>query len=201
LLYRQLAKQGIQASVPALSRMETQINTITRLVEELLDVSKIQAGRLEYLQQTVDLDALLREITDTMQQSHPSHSILVRGAVRASLIGDRDRLGQVFTNLLENAIKYSPDAQAVKMDLSSSPETVTIRVRDHGLGIAQEQRDKIFERFYRAAGPKQRVIPGLGMGLYIVAQIIKHHGGTITVESAVGKGSTFMVTLPFTRDG
>jgi signal transduction histidine kinase len=87
------------------------------------------------------------------------------------------------------------------MDLSSFPETVTIRVRDHGLGIAQEQRDKIFERFYRATGPKQRVIPGLGMGLYIVAEIIKHHGGTITVESAVGKGSTFTVTLPLTRDG
>ncbi len=201
LLHRQLAKQGIQASVPALSRMETQINTITRLVEELLDVSKIQAGRLEYLQETVDLDALLREIADTMQQSHPSHSILVHGAVRASLLGDRDRLGQVITNLLENAIKYSPDAQTVEIDLNASPETVTIRVRDHGLGIPREQRDKIFERFYRAAGPRQRVIPGLGMGLYIVAEIIKHHGGTITVESAVGKGSTFTVTLPLTRDG
>ncbi len=179
--------------------METQLNTITRLVEELLDVSKIQAGRLEYRQETVDLDALLREIADTMQQSHPSHSILVHGAVRASLLGDRDRLGQVITNLLENAIKYSPDAQTVEIDLNASPETVTIRVRDHGLGIPREQRDKIFERFYRAAGPRQRVIPGLGMGLYIVAEIIKHHGGTITVESAVGKGSTFTVTLPLTR--
>ena len=181
--------------------MEVQINAITRLVEELLDVSKIQAGRLEYRQETVDLDALLREIADTMQQSHPSHRILVQGAVRASLLGDQDRLGQVFTNLLENAIKYAPDAQTVEIDLSASPETVTIRVRDHGLGIPREQRDKIFERFYRAAGPKQRVIPGLGMGLYIVAEIIKHHGGTITVESAVGKGSTFTVTLPLTRDG
>ncbi len=200
LLHRQLAKQGIPASVPALSRMETQLNTITRLVEELLDVSKIQAGRLEYLQETVDLDALLREIADTMQQSHPSHRILVQGAVRASLLGDRDRLGQVFTNLLENAIKYSPDVQTVEMDLSASPETVTIRVRDHGLGIPREQRDKIFERFYRAAGPRQRVIGGLGMGLYIVAEIIERHGGTITVESAVGKGSTFTVTLPLTRD-
>ncbi|HEX4713710.1 MAG TPA: PAS domain-containing sensor histidine kinase, partial [Ktedonobacteraceae bacterium] len=100
LLHRQLAKQGIPASVPALSSMETQINKVTRLVEELLDVSKIQAGRLEYLQETVDLDALLREIADTMQQTHPSHRILVRGAVQASLIGDPDRLGQVFTNLL-----------------------------------------------------------------------------------------------------
>jgi PAS domain S-box-containing protein len=200
LLHRQLAKQGLQAAAPALASMETQLNTINRLVAELLDVSKIQAGRLEYLQETVDLDALLREMADTMQQTHPSHTILVRGAVQTNLIGDRDRLGQVFTNLLSNAIKYSPEAHTVEMDLSASPETVTIRVRDHGLGIPREQRDKIFERFYRAAGPQQRAIPGLGMGLYIVAEIVKRHGGTIVVDSAVDKGSTFTVTLPRNRD-
>ncbi len=200
LLRRQLAKQGLQDFAPALSNMEVQINAITRLVEELLDVSKIQAGRLEYLQEMVDLDALLRETADTMQQTHPSHSILVHGAVQASLLGDRDRLGQVFTNLLSNAIKYSPDAQTVEMDLSASPETATVRVRDHGLGIPREQREKIFERFYRAAGPQQRAIPGLGMGLYIVAEIIERHGGTIVVDSEVGKGSTFTVTLPRKRD-
>jgi len=125
---------------------------------------------------------------------------VVRGTVGTSLIGDPDRLGQVFTNLLSNAIKYSPDAKTVEMDLSTSTETVTIRVRDHGIGIPREQRDKILERFYRASGPKQKAIPGLGMGLYIVAEIIKRHGGTITVESAVGKGSTFTVTLPRKRD-
>jgi PAS domain S-box-containing protein len=92
LLTKQLAKQGIQNSAPALSRMETQITTTTRLVEELLDVSKIQAGRLEYVQETVDLDALLREITDTMQQTSPSHTIVVRGTAQTSLIGDPDRL-------------------------------------------------------------------------------------------------------------
>jgi signal transduction histidine kinase len=135
-----------------------------------------------------------------MQQIHPSHSIVVHGAVQTSLIGDRDRLGQVFTNLLSNAIKYSPEAETVEMDLSASPEMVTIRVHDHGIGIPREQRDKIFERFYRAAGPKQRAIPGLGMGLYIVVEIVKRHGGTITVDSAVGKGSTFTVTLPCKRD-
>jgi PAS domain S-box-containing protein len=200
LLRRQLTRQGTLDKAPVLSSMETQINKVTRLVEELLDVSKIQAGGLEYRQERVDLDALLREITDTMQQTHPSHRILVRDAVQASLIGDRDRLGQVFTNLLSNAIKYSPDAETVEMDLSASPETVTVSVRDHGLGIPQEQRDKIFERFYRVAGPRERAIPGLCMGLYIVAEIVKHHGGTITVDSAVGKGSTFTVTFPLTRD-
>jgi PAS domain S-box-containing protein len=200
LLAKQLAKQGIQDSVPALSRMEAQINKIAWLVGELLDVSKIQAGRLEYLQETVDLDALLREITDTLQQTHPSHTILIHGEVQTSLIGDRDRLGQVFTNLISNAIKYAPDAETVEIDLSASPETVTISVRDHGLGIPREQRDKIFERFYRVAGPQQKAVSGLGMGLYIVAEIVKRHGGTITVDSAVGKGSTFTVTLPLKRD-
>jgi signal transduction histidine kinase len=194
LLHRQLARQGLPA--PALSSMETQINTITRLVDELLDVSKIQAGRLDYRQEMVDLDALLQELTDAMQQTYPSHRILVQGAVQTSLLGDRDRLAQVFTNLLSNAIKYSPEAQTVEMDLSVSPETVTIRVSDHGLGIPREQREKIFERFYRAADPQQRAIPGLGMGLYIVAEIVKRHGGTITVDSAVGEGSTFTVTFP-----
>jgi PAS domain S-box-containing protein len=200
LLHRQLARQGLQASAPALASMETQINKVTRLVEELLDVSKIQAGRLEYVRETVDLDALLQEITDAMQQTSPSHTILVRGAAQTSLIGDPDRLGQVFINLLSNAIKYSPDAETVEMDLDASEDAVTIRVHDHGLGIPREQRDKIFERFYRASGPKQKAIPGLGMGLYIVAEIVKRHGGTITVESTVGEGSTFTVTLPRKRD-
>jgi PAS domain S-box-containing protein len=200
MLRRQLARPGIQASATVLSGMETQIDKITRLVEELLDVSKIQAGRLEYRQETVDLDALLQEIVDIMQQTHPSHSILMHSAVQVSLSGDRDRLGQVFINLLSNAIKYSPDAQTVEIDLDASPETVIIRVRDHGLGIPREQRDKIFERFYRATHPRQRSIPGLGMGLYIVAEVVKRHGGTITVDSAVEKGSTFTVTLPRKRD-
>ncbi|HEX6480538.1 MAG TPA: PAS domain-containing sensor histidine kinase [Ktedonobacteraceae bacterium] len=199
MLHKQLAKQGLQASAPALVSMESQINTISRLVEELLDVSRIQAGRLEYLQERVDLDALLREIADTMQQTHPSHRILLQGTLQTSLLGDPDRLGQVFTNLLSNAIKYSPEAQTVEMDLSASPETVTIRVRDHGLGIPREQREKIFERFYRAAGPQQRAIPGLGMGLYIVAEIVQRHGGTISVDSEVGKGSTFTVTFPLNK--
>ncbi|GHO71899.1 hypothetical protein KSC_107910 [Ktedonobacter sp. SOSP1-52] len=86
------------------------------------------------------------------------------------------------------------------MDLSASEDAVTVHVRDHGLGIPREQCDKIFERFYRATDPRQRAIPGLGMGLYIVAEIVKGHGGTITVDSEAGKGSTFTVTLPRKRD-
>jgi PAS domain S-box-containing protein len=200
LVQKRLERQSHHEAATALSRMEGSVKQLERLIAELLDVSKIQAGGLEYLRETVDLDALLHEVADTMQQISTTHTIVVRGAAPRSLVGDKDRLGQVFTNLLSNAIKYSPDAETVEMDLSASEETVTVRVHDHGLGIPREQRDKIFERFYRATGPKQRAIPGLGMGLYIVAEIVKRHGGTITVDSEVGKGSTFTVTLPRKRD-
>jgi signal transduction histidine kinase len=199
LVRKRLEKQSHHEAATALSRMEGPINRLERLTAELLDVSKIQAGRLEYLQETVDFDALLREITDTMQYLNPSHTLVVRGAVHTSLMADRDRLGQVFTNLISNAIKYSPNTETVEIDLSTSEERVTVRVCDHGLGIPREQRGKVFERFYRVTDPKQKAIPGLGMGLYIVAEIVKHHGGTITVDSEVGKGSTFHVALPLKK--
>jgi signal transduction histidine kinase len=199
LLHRQLVRQGISA--PDLSSIEESINTVTRLVEELLDVSKIQAGWLEYRQEMVDVDTLLRVAATSMQLTYPTHHILLEGEAKASLMADRDRLDQVFTNLLSNAIKYSPAAETVEINLSATPETVTVRVRDYGLGIPQEQREKIFERLYRTAGTKQGVIPGLGMGLYIAAEIVKHYEGTITVESTVGEGSTFTVTFPRMRDG
>jgi PAS domain S-box-containing protein len=196
LLAKRLAKQGISDAAPALSKMEVQGKQLERLIGELLDVSKIQAGRLEYVQEPVDLEALLHEVAETMQQISTTHAVVVRGAAPCTLIGDQGRLEQIFINLISNAIKYSPDAETVEIDLSTSEDAVTVRVRDHGLGIPREQRDKIFERFYRATGPKQKAIPGLGMGLYIVAEIVKRHGGTITVDSEVGKGSTFTVTLP-----
>ncbi|EFH85125.1 PAS domain-containing protein [Ktedonobacter racemifer] len=200
LVRKRLEKQSHHKAATALSKVEGPIKQLERLIAELLDVSRIQAGKLEYQQEPVDLDALLQEVTETLPQIYPSHRILVDGAVHTSLIGDRDRLGQVFANLLCNAIKYSPGAETVEMDLSASDDMVTIRVRDHGLGIPREQRDKIFERFYRVAGPRQKAIPGLGMGLYIVSEIVKHHGGSITVDSEVGKGSTFTVTLPTMRE-
>jgi PAS domain S-box-containing protein len=200
LVRRRLEKQSHHEAATALSRVEEPIRQLERLIGELLDVSKIQAGRLEYVQEPVDIEALLREIADTMHHLHPDYTILIQGCVQTSLMGDRDRLGQLFTNLLSNAIKYAPEAKTIEVDLSDSAEVVTIRVQDHGPGIARERRDRIFERFYRDAGPGQQSVPGLGMGLYIVAEIVKGHGGIVTVDSDLGKGATFTVTLPRGKD-
>ncbi|HEU5380119.1 MAG TPA: PAS domain-containing protein [Ktedonobacteraceae bacterium] len=199
LLAKQLGRQESFDTPSTLSRIEIQVRRLERLIEELLDVSKIQAGRLEYVQETVNLDELIRDVAKTMQQTNATHTVIIHGTAPTALQGDQDRLGQVFTNLLSNAIKYSPDADTVEIVIVTAIETVTVSVRDQGIGIPRELREKIFERFYRAVAQSQKVFPGLGMGLYIVAQIVKQHGGTITVESATGKGSTFHVTLPLQR--
>jgi signal transduction histidine kinase len=199
MLKKKLSKQHIHDADAALSRMEGQLSAVNRLVEELFDFSKIQAGKLKYVQETVNLNEILQEIVDVQQQAQATHAIVVHGTVDAPFIGDKDRIGQVFLNLISNAIRYSPAADTVEVDISTSVEAVTISVRDQGIGIPQEQHTKIFERFYRAVTEKQHGFPGLGMGLYIVAEIVKHHSGTITVESEMGVGSTFVVTLPFNR--
>jgi len=198
-LHRRLARQGLDEDVAILAQIEGQLQKLERLQGDLLNVSTMQTGRLAYVEGRVDLNQLLRESAEVMHQMHPTHTIVVRGAAPTSVLGDAGRLGQVFSNLLSNAIKYSPHADTVEVEIGSSAEAITISVRDHGIGIPQEQRERIFECFYRAIDASRQGFPGLGIGLYLVAEIIKQHGGTIRVESVMGQGSTFHVVLPLTR--
>lgn len=199
MLRKQLARQNTLKADAALARMERQLDTVTRLVNELFDLSKIQAGQLEYAQETVDLHEVLQETVEVMQQTQTTHTIVVSDPGEpVFLVGDKDRFGQVLLNLLSNAIKYSPDAQQVEVSMTTSTEEIVLSIRDHGIGIPREQQGKIFERFYRAVSPQQRAFPGMGIGLSIVGEVVKHHGGTITLESEMGAGSTFHVTLPRT---
>jgi PAS domain S-box-containing protein len=196
LIQRRLEKQGMSELVQDLARMQTQLNTLTKLVNELLDVSKIQAGRLDYAQETVNLDALVHEVVEFLQQTTATHTIRLSGASQAQIVGDRDRLSQVFTNLLTNAIKYSPQAKDVDVQIVPAAETVTVSVRDYGVGIPRAHQGKIFERFYRVQDYHDKTFPGLGMGLYISQQIVECHGGKLWVVSEEGQGATFSVTLP-----
>jgi len=169
------------------------------LVNDLLDVGRLQQGKLHLRLAPVDLVTLVAQIVEAVQLDTQGQQIIFDHEPEPLVVmADSVRLEQIVVNLLSNAIKYAPDAKTVEVELSAYDEVVTIQVTDHGLGIPREQRDKIFERFYRATGSKQKAISGLGMGLYIVAEIVKRHGGTITVDSAIGKGSTFTVTLPRT---
>jgi PAS domain S-box-containing protein len=196
LIQRRLEQQGVSELVQYLAPMQTQLDRLTRLVNELLDVSKIQAGRLDYAQETVDLDAVVHEVVEFLQQTSATHTIRLSGTSQAHIVGDRDRLSQVFTNLLTNAIKYSPQGQYVDVQIVPSAETVTVSVHDYGVGIARAHQGKIFERFYRVQDYHDKTFPGLGMGLYISQQIVERHGGTLWVVSEEGQGATFSVSLP-----
>jgi PAS domain S-box-containing protein len=199
LLSRKFERQGLPEAVPTLTKMEAQVNRLTKLIDELLDVSKIQAGRVDYEEEPVDLAALLRETVELLQASSPTHTLLIRGTHQAWIMGDKDRLGQMLTNLITNAIKYSPQANKVDLSLTASPTTVTLRVRDYGVGIPKAHQKNIFDRFYRVRD-RHQAFSGLGLGLYITHEIVKRHGGEMTVESEEGKGSTFVVSLPLKKN-
>ena len=199
LLVRHFAQQGMQEPISMLHKMDAQISRLVRLIDELLDASKIQAGRLDYEEEPVDLDALVHETVEMLQASSPTHTFHINGATHTTIQGDRDRLGQVLTNLITNAVKYSPQANSVDIFLSTSEKEALISFRDYGVGIATTHQKNIFDRFYRVHSSSNKTFKGLGMGLYISHDIVKRHGGDLTVESEEGKGSTFTISLPLEK--
>jgi PAS domain S-box-containing protein len=199
LLTKQLTEQGFQDPSGNLSLLGIQARQLMKMLTDVLEVSQLEAGYVLYTEEPFDFNLLVEQIVTTLQQVSPDHAIVVSGTVDRPVIGDRERLGQVLTNLLTNAIKYSVGTDKIDVVITSTDEMLTMCVRDYGVGIPLEQQRKIFERFYRAPNSRRETQPGFGMGLYISQEIVKRHGGTIEVESAEGKGTTFIVTLPLTR--
>ncbi|HCI80069.1 MAG TPA: hypothetical protein DHW02_10310 [Ktedonobacter sp.] len=193
---RKIERLGTEDTAQLLTRMDAQINKLIKLVADLLDVSKIQAGKLDYATEDVALDEVVYESVETVQQVSSTHTITIHGTSNAHLVGDRDRLGQVFINLLNNAIKYSPRSTRVDVFLEATQAEGIIKIQDHGIGIPMEHKGKVFDRFYQVSDGRIASTPGLGMGLHISREIVTRHGGTISVESEEGIGTTFTVTLP-----
>ena len=176
--------------------MDGQIDKLSRLVQELLDVSRIHAGKLAIRPAPFDLQALLEETVEELRPTAPEHRLVVRGGGPVPIVGDRDRIEQVLLNLLTNAVKYSPGGGEVAVEIEGTDGGVVVAVRDDGLGIDEAHQARIFERFYQASDAADAPGPGLGMGLYIASEIVKLHRGRLWVESARGHGSTFRFSLP-----
>ncbi|HEX6109320.1 MAG TPA: HAMP domain-containing sensor histidine kinase [Ktedonobacteraceae bacterium] len=197
LLHMKFAQQGNQEALLYLSKMATQIDKLSKLIADLLDISKIQAGKVAFAEEAVDLDALVHEVVEHLQQTTSQHQISIEGRAQREIVGDKERLGQVLINLITNAIRYSPRAERIIVHLTHTPDTLTVSVQDFGIGIPKAHQVKVFERFYRVYSDQDRTYPGLGIGLYIAHQIIERHGGKMWVESVEGQGSTFSFSLPF----
>ena len=173
-----------------------QVKKLISLVNDLLDVSKIEAGKMQLATEEFEIEAVVVDAIELIQQSNIDYQIILESKVHGLKInGDPHRIEQVLINLLTNAIKYSPKANKVEVFLSNTKDEVTIGVKDYGLGIAADKLTQIFSRFFRIEG-NDPGISGLGIGLYLTRQIIDRHNGKIWIESEPGKGSTFWVTLP-----
>ena len=198
---RALRREGAEASVATtltkVEKIRVQARRLEVLVQGLLDVTRLAAGRLDLHLEEVDLGEVARDVCerlrDQAERSGSAVGLRVHGAVKGRW--DAMRLDQVLTNLLSNAIKYGQGRPiAVEIEPSAAGDVVSVRVRDHGLGIAPEHQARIFERFERVV--PDRHLGGIGLGLWIARQFIEIMGGTISVASTINEGSTFSVTLP-----
>lgn len=182
-----------------MERTRQQMEKLNILIDDLLDTSKIASGKLEFKNHVYDVDLIIDNAVDIIRQTYPSHSIIKTGFAGVKIYGDQLRIEQVILNYLTNAIKYSPNSTEILFDVSLlSCDEVMINVTDSGIGIAKDKQADLFTKFYRVEESSNR-FQGLGMGLYICAEIIKRHHGRYGVDSEPGKGSSFYFTLPVHR--
>ncbi|MBV9893639.1 MAG: GAF domain-containing protein [Chloroflexi bacterium] len=198
-----LAREDATWSAETIQRVsrniEEECDRLHRLITDLLDLSRIQAGRVAMRVGSVDLPQIAAEVVDQLSPRSPRHSLRVSFARDFPLVrGDADQLRRALFNLVQNAVKYSPDGGEVLVAGEvPSGSAVLVRVIDHGVGIAPGEEERIFERFHRTDNRLSRTTAGVGLGLYITRNIVEGHGGRIWAESAgPGRGSTFNLLLP-----
>ncbi|HET7701738.1 MAG TPA: response regulator [Candidatus Limnocylindria bacterium] len=181
---------------------QRQSRRLARLVDELLDVSRLQLGRAELHLQETDLVRLVQDVVERMRLLTSTHTFEVRlEAERAIVRADPDRMDQVLENLIANAVKYSPSGGAITVALMIVRSDAHIAITDQGIGISSDELDRIFNLFYRSPDPRAGHIGGLGLGLYISREIVTRHSGRLWAESGGEVGSTFHVSLPLATAG
>ena len=186
------------ASVGALRVISRQIDKVVRLVSDLLDVSRLETGTLPLNPTEVDVATIARDVAARLHVVADGRELSVQAPESAPTVGDRDRIEQVLTNLVSNAIRYSPEGTPVEIAVQVNPEWIQLSVHDHGIGVPRDQQQRIFERFARVNDDGV----GIGLGLAIAKAIVEQHGGRIWVESTgrQGEGSTFHVRLPVKKE-
>ncbi len=179
------------------------LGRLSRLVNRMMDITKLEAGKMVLVPKAFDLSALMRTLIQQIAEVAQADQITVvanAGCTHAHMIdADSDKVEEVIMNLLNNACAYTTPGGRIEVDVRDHPESVEIRISDSGIGISKEDLSHLFSKFGRVGTKQQRVKGGSGLGLYISRQLVEMHGGTIGVDSEVGKGSTFYFTLPKKR--
>ena len=203
---RQLAEMLVKGRVSSDERrrmfydqMLRESERMQRMVEGLLNFGSMEAGELQYRFATIDCESFVRDIVADFEKSIEGRGYRVEmtSAGSAPLIrADGELLARVFWNLLDNAVKYSPDHHVIRVEMAAADDGVNVRVHDHGAGIAASEQQAIFDKFVRGEAAKTTSVQGTGVGLAMARQIVTAHGGRISVESQPGQGSVFTVWLP-----
>jgi len=197
LLERSIDKGDIPTVKKHLGKAQLQLDKLNDLIADLLDISKIESGKLKFNKKYFDINLLLDSIIEIIHQSNPDFTITRTGVISDQVFADEMRIEQVIVNFLTNAIKYAPGTSDVHINIAQEGDRVTVAVKDFGIGIHPDQQASVFDKFYRVEETAIH-FQGLGIGLYISAEIIRRHGGTVGVNSVFGEGSEFYFNIPLT---
>lgn len=195
-LSRRMKEYDDDRATKTLNSIKHQTERLQELVNDLLDVSRIQTGKLTFTKEFFRIDELVAETVEDLKGMAKKQEIIIIGKAPIKVNADRFRMYQVLTNLITNAVKYSADGKEIRIKVKRRNGEVIVSVQDFGIGIARDQQKKVFERLYQVVDDGGKAFPGFGMGLYISKEIITRHKGRIWVVSEKGKGSTFYFSLP-----
>ncbi len=198
ILTDKFTKAQDEASITMLAKINNQVNRLNYIIQDLMDVTRLEGDKIRFREDDFNFNELVSQIIEEVQTTTRTHEILIDKNEPAQLYADEERTSQVLTNFLTNAIRYSPKANTVIVSSYIKNDEIVCSVKDFGNGITKDKQAKIFEKFYQASDVN-RFNAGLGLGLYISAQIIKRQNGKIWVESEQGEGSTFYFTLPLKK--
>ncbi|MCQ6956427.1 PAS domain S-box protein [Mucilaginibacter aquariorum] len=197
----QVANQKLRLSedaflAGAMNKANIQMKRMTTMINSFLNISRLESGKLLIEKGPFGLDKLIAEVIEEMKLTVTSHAINLHTCEKVNILADRDKISSVISNLLSNAVKYSPKGKVIGVNCTVRNGEVQVSVHDEGMGIKPNDLAKIFDRYYRVEGNHTRHISGFGIGLYLSAEIIRHHNGRIWAESIPGEGSTFYFSLP-----
>jgi len=195
LLERSVNRGDTETVKKHLGKAQMQLEKLNSLIADLLDISKIESGKMKFNKQDFCVDTLVDNVIEVMHQSNPEFKIVKKGNAGCTVHGDEMRIEQVIVNFLTNAIKYSPGTNEIQLTINVKDNQLYVAVKDYGIGMLPEQLHHVFDKFYRVEETSQR-FQGLGIGLYISSEIIKRHGGQVGVNSAYGEGSEFYFLMP-----
>lgn len=194
LLQRKYKDDG--AASQYVNKIQEKVDVLTRLINAMVDETKLGAGKLEFNNQQVIFGKFVEDVVDELQKAYHHHKLALKGKSDSIIELDPERISQVISNLVSNASKYSEKGKDIVIMIEDDNDRVQVGVKDYGPGIPKKEQPQLFKAFYRSPSAHKKKYPGLGLGLFIAKQIVNHYGGDVWIESKWSQGSTFYFTLP-----